>query len=268
MQTSAESFEKLLIACNAIAAHDHMHPSPEVDTLFDQLLAAMREIKPEDEEEAFAHLGELAYRVRDNIVHATGSLEGMWARRIIASDTPKEEVTKFPFFSNYRGLVHEEWKMVREHAHDVSKALFVGSGSFALSLIQAHAEGVREIVGFDREKEANERAAKLLGVLGVSNVAFITADAETFEGYDAFPVIFVAALVGLREDEKMKIVNAIIKRSVPGTLLVVRSASGLKKLFYPGFNPQEVDGAVHVATGRFDREVLSSVHMLKVKASS
>lgn len=265
MHTFDGSSQTLFNACRAIAAHDHMHPSPEVDALFARLLSAMKDITPEKEEEAFKQLGELAYQVRDNIVHATGALEGVWARRIIVSEDPQHEITKFPFYVNYRGLVHEEWELVRAHANDASRALFVGSGSFALSLVRAHTEGVAEIVGLDREQGANDRADELLTALGIKGARFVTADAEAFDGYAQFPVIFIAALVGMREDEKARIVGHIAKKAAPGTLLVVRSASGLKKLFYPGFDPERIERTTLVASGKFDTEVLSSVHVLKVE---
>lgn len=264
MQTSDASRQALLDACRIIAAHEHMHPSPEVDELFSRLIEAMRGFPPHEEERAFIELGELAYKVRDNILHVTGALEGAWARRVIASDDPRGEIERFPFFANYRDLVHREWELVRAHTPDVPRALFVGSGSFALSLARARAEGVAAIVGLDREPEANTRAADFLAALGVPDAQFVTADAESFDGYAQFPVIFIAALVGMREDDKARIVSHIASQAKAGTLLVARSATGLKKLFYPGFDPQAVPGTALVGVGDFSAEVLSSIHVLKV----
>ena len=49
----------------------------------------------------------------------------------------------------------------------------------------------------------------------------------------AFDVVFLAALVGMTREDKMGILQGVVGRLKPGTLVVVRSARGLRSLLYP-----------------------------------
>lgn len=46
-------------------------------------------------------------------------------------------------------------------------------------------------------------------------------------------VVFLAALVGMDSTEKLGMLQGLVKRLKPGTLIVARSARGLRSVLYP-----------------------------------
>lgn len=49
----------------------------------------------------------------------------------------------------------------------------------------------------------------------------------------SFDVVFLAALVGMNTAEKVSILEILAGKMRPGTLVVVRSAQGLRSVLYP-----------------------------------
>jgi nicotianamine synthase len=62
---------------------------------------------------------------------------------------------------------------------------------------------------------------------------------KMFNGTDwaSFQVVFLAALVGMDSDEKMSILASLRPKLNPGTLVVARSAHGLREVLYPVSRP-------------------------------
>jgi hypothetical protein len=58
-------------------------------------------------------------------------------------------------------------------------------------------------------------------------------DVVTRSSWEAFDVVFLAALVGLDAGAKVAILAALAKRLTSGTLIVARSAQGLRAVLYP-----------------------------------
>lgn len=90
------------------------------------------------------------------------------------------------------------------------------------------------IVAIDTNSKSVEQGIALCKSLG-SNVLYKKSNAEMFD-YRGFNVIFMAALVGRSDQEKHQILNHIRKYAHPGTLILVRSVDGARRLIYPYFD--------------------------------
>jgi nicotianamine synthase len=51
--------------------------------------------------------------------------------------------------------------------------------------------------------------------------------------WEVFDVVFLAALVGTSREDKVEILEGLVGRLKPGTLVVARSAQGLRSVLYP-----------------------------------
>ena len=59
------------------------------------------------------------------------------------------------------------------------------------------------------------------------------AGIATKTAWKGFQVVFLAALVGMDTQTKMGILASLAKKLEPGTLVVARSAQGLRSVLYP-----------------------------------
>ncbi|KAL8234515.1 hypothetical protein R6Q59_020615 [Mikania micrantha] len=57
-----------------------------------------------------------------------------------------------------------------------------------------------------------------------------------------YDVIFMAALVGMDVDEKVKVVQHLDKYMAPGSILMLRSAHGARAFLYPVVDPKDLQG--------------------------
>jgi nicotianamine synthase len=61
----------------------------------------------------------------------------------------------------------------------------------------------------------------------------VDTDGTTRSRWEEFDVVFLAALVGLDTGAKVAILAALARRLTSGTLIVARSAQGLRAVLYP-----------------------------------
>ncbi|KAJ4299519.1 hypothetical protein N0V90_004764 [Kalmusia sp. IMI 367209] len=129
------------------------------------------------------------------------------------------------------------------------------------------------IHNIDRDARALALSSALTQKLGcAARMTFSCEDAtETEKGttdWAALDVVFLAALVGMRSTEKVGVLRGLARRLRPGTVVVCRSARGMRGVLYPvlelseelhsaGF---EVLAEMHPWT-----DVVNSVVVLRVK---
>lgn len=129
------------------------------------------------------------------------------------------------------------------------KIAFLGSGPLPLTsmcLLKALRETASRmqpasksfdttIVNIDRDAAAHTSAITLHESLGSwsQGMEFMCADASLVAGLEEYDVVFLAALVGVTQEEKESLTFSIARRMRPGALLVVRSAYGLRAVLYP-----------------------------------
>ncbi|KAI8932306.1 hypothetical protein NX059_010502 [Plenodomus lindquistii] len=86
--------------------------------------------------------------------------------------------------------------------------------------------------------------------------------------WQSFDVVFLAALVGMTSHQKIAILETLARKFKPGTVIIARSAKGLRSVLYPVLElgedleraGYEVLAEVHPWT-----KVVNSVIVLKVK---
>lgn len=192
------------------------------------------------------------------------SLEMYWAKKIQASENPVAELLNFPYLDNYLKLSGQELALFVKYLPKSGerKLAYIGSGPLPLTAICYERHGLfTEVMGIDSDQNALATSRYLCTRLG-SGVSFLRADAMEVD-YSGFSVIFVAALVGMTNNEKQRILQNIQKTAKPGTLVAVRSAYGSRELLYPKLESlpkgyREIDS--YIPTD----DVVNSMHLLRI----
>ncbi|KAF2006293.1 Nicotianamine synthase [Amniculicola lignicola CBS 123094] len=172
--------------------------------------------------------------------------------------SPTSLLHAFPYYDNYIDLTRLEGSILEAFLPSYTsstrptaprKILFIGCGPLPLTsicLLERYPETT--IHNIDRDITALDTARKLAGVLGGSVEQRLTWACEDVgvsktvkncvakkEDWRPFDVVFFAALVGMGTEEKVRMLELLAKRLTPGTLVVVRSARGLRGMLYPVF---------------------------------
>ena len=159
-------------------------------------------------------------------------LEKFWAKRIIESRSPWEELRSFPYFSNYERLVRLESHILRGvGVEKISSVVFVGSGSLPLTaILQHHNEGTQFTL-IDRDQEACNLAEQLLHKLGIGESFSIqNCSIEDSDIYSRFQIVQIAAMV--EGAHLPSLFRSLAEQMSPSQLLSVRSVKGLRCALY------------------------------------
>ena len=165
-------------------------------------------------------------------------------------------LTLFPYHDNYTDLSRLECSALEAFLPSCSPTCrpmpcsiaFIGSGPLPLTsfcVLDRYPDAV--VHNIDRDIEALKLSDKVAKVTGYARrMRFVCEDvslendthgkiigpASKKEWMDA-EVVFLAALVGMDTASKSRILRALAKGLRPGTLIVVRSARGLRGVLYP-----------------------------------
>jgi nicotianamine synthase len=74
-----------------------------------------------------------------------------------------------------------------------------------------------------------------------------------------FDVVFLAALVGMDKEEKVKVIDHLAKQMAPGAILMLRSAHGARAFLYPVIDPCDLQGFEVLSVFHPSDEVVNSV---------
>lgn len=150
----------------------------------------------------------------------------------------------FTYYDNYVDLVRMELNAIASVTVDQppSKFAILGSGPLPLtSLCIVQASKLRNhpsvsVLNVDYDPGAISASTELCRKLGhnAASMNFHCADAKSksLDLYD-FDVVYLAALVGINNEQKNNTVLEVITRMRPGALLMLRSAHSLRGLMYP-----------------------------------
>ncbi|MGL5831074.1 MAG: nicotianamine synthase family protein [Candidatus Altimarinota bacterium] len=162
-----------------------------------------------------------------------GELEKYWAKLIIDGS---KSIKAFPYYQNYVDLTELEMGLL-----DISRAdwhkfpiLFVGGGSLPMTAIMlAFLRSIKSTI-VDSDEEAILLARQLVNKLGLSEmISIIKADGGTFDEYNNYSTIYVAALAGIDDDDcKRAIFQKIGEDAQTDQLLIARSSWGARKALY------------------------------------
>ncbi|KAL2941665.1 Nicotianamine synthase [Bienertia sinuspersici] len=249
-----------------ISSLESLKPSKDVNMLFTQLVLACIPPNPID-------VTKLCHQIQDmrsNLIRLCGEAEGLLEKHystILGSyDNPLHNLDIFPYFSNYLKLSLLEYNILTQNTSHVPKRIaFVGSGPLPLtSLVLAlnHLPDTR-FDNYDIDSSANEMAARLVEPDPdlSARMKFHTKDVMSVgkEELGEYDVVFLAALVGMSKEEKVKFIHHLAKNMAPGSTLMVRSAHGARAFLYPVVDPDDLCGFEVLSTFHPTDEVVNSV---------
>ncbi|KAA8893894.1 Nicotianamine synthase [Sphaerosporella brunnea] len=261
---------------DAFLRQPNLSPSPGVNAIFSELVSlCVRPYSSSTVSDILSdpHIREIAAKLRKTCSTGEYLLENHWAAQILASSNAAKPLRPahaalraFPYFQNYMELARLELQAISSvHPHRIASVAFIGSGPLPLTslcfsaLLSPPPERLHNIDNSARAIAASSqlcaklaRTASGAGAMAAGRLTFQLADAAAVQDLGSFEVVFLAGLVGDTEAEKRKILANVAGRCAAGSLLVLRSAHGLRKLLY-----QEIDvGALQ----GFGLEVLLVVH--------
>jgi hypothetical protein len=250
-----------------LAEQPDLRPCPEVDRLFGDLVGLVLATPPSDEARLLDDDAVLAIRAGLQALCSEGEyqLELAWARRIVASPSPRDELERFPYVGNYRQLTRMELDLLATIADQPARRVaFVGSGPLPLSAVLAAAELGIPVDSFDRDAEAIALGERVAAALGAAPLAFRRTDV-TDADLGSYDVVILAALVGATGPEKHSILRHLATAMAPGAVLLARSARGMRSLLYPAIEPLALDGFELQAVVHPVGEVVNSVVLARAR---
>lgn len=243
-----------LHAC--ISKLESLRPSKQVNSLFMHLVKLC--IRPSSID--IKALPQEVQQKRRSLIILCGSAECLleleFAAQLSKISQPLKSLNLFPYYGNYVKLASLEKKILIENGVvQPKKIAFVGSGPVPFTSIIMASQHMKSahFDNFDIDEAANHAARKI--VYSDSQIAkrmtFLTCDImEVKDQLAEYDCIFLAALVGRNEEEKVKILKHIRKYMKDGGFLLVRSAKGARAFLYPAVEEHNL----------LDFEVLSICH--------
>lgn len=154
-----------------------------------------------------------------------------------ASNPGPSLLNSFPYYQNYIDLSRLECCALEAFLPaSPSKIAFIGSGPLPLtSLCMLDRYPDAKVHNIDRDLEALNVSEELCNQLGYGGMKFAHEDITGASHVDwaAYEVVFLAALVGTDTESKIDILASLASKLKPGTLVVARSAQGLRSVLYP-----------------------------------
>lgn len=215
-----------------------LEPGPAVDELFDRLVrlvlavpdACVAEIMRDP---AIAVIGA---RLRELCARGETALETAWAARIATAATPRAELEQFPYLDNYRRLSRMEVGVLASAATTrVRSVAFVGAGPLPLSALFIAGELNVPVDLIDRDPLALDAAGAVAHALGYPDLRLVEADAANAD-LSRYDIVVLAALVGTGPGEKQRILAHLASAMAPRSILLARSARGLRTVLYPAID--------------------------------
>ncbi|CAH2046809.1 unnamed protein product [Thlaspi arvense] len=251
-----------------ISKLESLKPSEDVDTLFKQLVSTCIPPNPNiDVTKMSASIQEM----RSNLIKLCGEAEGYLEHHfssILTSfeDNPLHHLNIFPYYNNYLKLSKLEFDLLEQNLNgSVPKTVaFLGSGPLPLTSIVLASFHLRDSIfhNFDIDPSANSVAARLVSSDSdlSQRMFFHTVDVmDMTESLKSFDVVFLAALVGMDKNDKIKVIEHLEKHMSPGALLMLRSAHGPRAFLYPIVEPCDLQGFQVLSVYHPTDEVINSV---------
>lgn len=274
--------QKITKLATAIGDLPSLHPSPEVNSLFTELVTACIPPSTIDVDTLGPEAQSMRRRLITLCADAEGHLESHYSDLLAAHDgDPLDHLEIFPYFGNYVKLSQLEHGLLSRHVSEsFSRVAFLGSGPLPLSSLVLAARHLPDaaFVNYDISPDANARASRLVHAdadadagIGIgARMEFRTADVtdEAVAGeMGRYDVVFLAALVGMAAEEKARVVAHLGRHMAPGAALVVRSAHGARGFLYPVVDPEDVrkGGFEVLCVHHPEDEVINSVIIAQKK---
>ncbi|KAJ4709342.1 Nicotianamine synthase [Melia azedarach] len=240
----------------SISKLESLKPSKQVNSLFTSLVKLCTLPSPVD----INGLPEEVKRMRESLIVLCGRGEGLleleFATFLTKIPQPLDNLNLFPYYGNYVKLANLEHNILTENGVvQPKKVAFVGSGPMPLTsfVLASHHMKSTHFDNFDIDEAANDVARRIVASDAdfEKRMKFLTIDImEVKEKLAEYDCIFLAALVGMSKEEKVKIIGHIRKYMKDGGFLLLRSAKGARAFLYPVVEEHDL----------LDFEVLSIFH--------
>ncbi|XP_022753663.1 nicotianamine synthase-like [Durio zibethinus] len=211
--------------------------------------------------------------MRLNLILISGRAEGLleleFATLLSKIPHPLNNLNLFPHYGNYVKLASLEYRILSENGLvQPKKVAFVGSGPMPLTSIEmaTHHMESTHFDNFDIDGVANDMARQIVAsdCEFEKRMKFVTCDImEVREKLGEYDCIFLAALVGMSREEKLKIVGHIKKYMKAGGFLLVRSANGARAFLYPVVRDHDMTGFELLSIFHPTDEVINSVVLVR-----
>ncbi|KAF2309420.1 hypothetical protein GH714_002176 [Hevea brasiliensis] len=254
---------------SSISKLDSLRPSKQVNTFFSHLVKLcilpssidIRSLSPEVQE------------MRNSLIVLCGRAEGLleleFATFLIKMPQPLNNLNLFPYYGNYVKLANLEYKILSENGvMQPKKVAFVGSGPMPLTSLVMAAQHLKSthFDNFDIDETANDVARQIVASDGdlEKRMKFETCNVmEVREKLGEYDCIFLAALVGMCKEEKVKIIGHIRKYMKEGGILLVRSADGARAFLYPVVEEHDLVGFEVLSIFHPTNDVINSVVLVR-----
>ncbi|XP_031257954.1 nicotianamine synthase-like [Pistacia vera] len=269
-QIPAELLTARIVETHAsISKFESLKPSKQVNSLFTQLVKLctlnssidVKALSPE------------VQKMRQSLILLCGRAEGLFelefASFITKLPQPLNNLNLFPYYGNYVKLANLEYSILSQNGVvKPKKVAFVGSGPMPLtSLIMAsHHMKSTHCDNFDIDEAANHVARKIVSSDAEFEkmMKFLTCGImEVKEKLGEYDCIFLAALVGMCKEQKVKILGHIRKYMEDGGVLLVRSANGARAFFYPVVEENELMAFEVLSIFHPTNDVINSVVLVR-----
>uniref|UniRef100_A0A1J3JUM2 Nicotianamine synthase n=1 Tax=Noccaea caerulescens TaxID=107243 RepID=A0A1J3JUM2_NOCCA len=251
-----------------ISKLETLKPCQDVDTLFKQLVSTCIPPNPNID---VTKMSESIQEMRSNLIKLCGEAEGHLEHHFTSilnsfEDNPLHHLNLFPYYDNYLKLSKLEFDLLEQNLNgSVPKTVaFIGSGPLPLTSIVLASYHLKDSIfhNFDIDSTANSVAARLVSSDPdlSQRMFFHTVDVmDVTESLKGFDVVFLAALVGMDKQEKIKVIEHLEKHMSPGALLMLRSAHGPRAFLYPIVEPCDLQGFQVLSIYHPTDEVINSV---------
>ncbi|CCC12315.1 hypothetical protein SMACR_05492 [Sordaria macrospora] len=262
---SAKIAKAQKIALNILDTHDQLkklpnyRPGDDINRLLGCLVRTCVQIHPPSVIQQileFPGLQQMLPSLRTICSEAESCLENHWAQHTLSlADQGPDAVLNalqidFPYFQNYVDLARLELSAIRaamspSDTNALKKITFIGSGPLPLTswcLLDeirqtcSSTDNIPTITNIDMSPTAIDVSSRLNAVLGPwgEGMEFVCGEAGSCSiSLADSDVVYVAALVGLSQEDKEEIFLNVVRTMRPGALLVIRSAWGLRTCLYP-----------------------------------
>ncbi len=244
-------------------------PSSVINTSFEKLVGIV-DTTPADSSKEILSDGKIAaiqQSLRRLSSQGESELERFWAERILESDHTQTTLMRFPYFKNYERMTDFEVDgMMSCDLHENHKILFVGSGPLPLSSIMMAQKYGFSVDNLDVDKKACELASGIIERLNLSEkLKVIHKDILDITDFSRYESVFIAALVGRDEAEKIRIIDHVAHYAEKGIHIVLRSVSDLGTLLYPEITAEHLKSIDVVKRCERPKGVINNIIVGKTK---
>lgn len=268
VQEEITLIEKICEIYDKISKLETLKPSKEVDKLFTELVHTCIPHSLINIATLPAKIQEIRSKLIRLCGEAEGHLEAHFSTILGAFQNPLHHLNVFPYYSNYLKLSRLEYNILNQHysttTQSPKRVAFVGSGPLPLTSIVLASNHLKETIfhNYDIDSLANSLASRLVSSdpdLSKRMIFHTTDIMDVTDELKEYDVVFLAALVGMDIDDKVKVIEHFAKYMAPGAILMLRSAHGARAFLYPVVDPNVLQGFDVLSIFHPDDDVVNSV---------